>query len=441
MTNGEREKRESVVAVVSGADVLVVAGPTGAYLPRFDDEFPSPAQVFEAAGVHSDVALIAAPTRHIDGTPAQIVHLLSASKRPDGTYWIPLDRLDAPVGVREAIRQGIDEWTGIVSRPVNRPDWYAPAWSPDVENWIDERLADLGRRRTGPSEPVKVWSLSAVLRIPTSSIEHDSPGQPVFFKAACEWFRAEPAFTQAIAAIAPEHLPRVLAVDHARAWMLMDPLPGDAAEPPLAEAVRAAVILARLQVAMVGHLPVLSAAGLPDRTLQPTHAGLTAVVEDSVELPQLSSDERSDAKSMLPWLLERMDAFAAVGLPYSLAHGDLHLGNVAVAGDDMTLYDWTDAAVSFPFFDAAHLAGSARADAAISAQVLAAYSDPWSEGYERGDVERMLEQAPLLNRAYQMISYEGIYRSREHDSLWEMRGIVALSLRQLIEEWRLAGGA
>lgn len=439
MTSGGREKRESVVAVVSGADVLVVGVPGGTRrLPRIDDGFASAIQVFDAAGIASDAGVLAAPARRVDGTPALAVHLVVVDRRPDGTDWLPLDRLDEPAGVRDAIQRGLDEWTGHLPPPANRPDWYSPGWSGAADRWIDRQLGELGRRRAGPSAPVKVWSLSAVLRIPTRTVDGDVAAEPVFFKAACDWFRAEPAITEAIAAMAPEHLPRVVAVDHSRAWMLMDPLPGDAAEPPLAEAIPAAVVLARLQTALVGHLPALRAAGLPDRTLPATRAGLTAVVEDSVELDQLTPDERAAATEMLPWLLERLDTFAAIGLPYSVAHGDLHIGNVAVADDALVLYDWTDAAISFPFLDAVLLAASARAE--IGPNVLAAYADVWSEGYARSDVERMLEQAPLVNRAYQMISYEGIYRSREPDSLWEMRGIVALSLRQLIEQWRASTG-
>ena len=439
MTNGDSKQWVSLVAVTSGSDILAVPGPAGPRLPQIADGFPSPAQVLAAGGVGPDVAVIAAPPRFVEGTPARIVHLVSVEdSSPAGTDWVSVDQLDEPADVRDAIGLGTDEWTGRVSRPANRPDWFAPGWSADADRWIDEQLEDLGRRRTGPSEPLKIWSLSAVLRIPTRTIDGDAPAAPVFFKATCEWFRTEPAFTKAIAAITPDHLPRVLAVDHARAWMLMDPLPGDGTEPPVAEAVPAAVVLARLQMELVGHLPVLRAAGLPDRTLQPTCAGLTAVVEDSVELSQLNADERADAIVMLPWLIDRLEAFATVGLPYSVAHGDLHLGNLAVDGDEMTLYDWTDAAISFPFLDAAHLAASARAE--VGGSVLAAYADVWSEGYDRVDVERMLELAPLLDRVYQMISYEGIYRSREPDSMWEMRGIVALSLRQLTEQWRLSSG-
>jgi aminoglycoside phosphotransferase (APT) family kinase protein len=200
-------------------------------------------------------------------------------------------------------------------------------------------------------------------------------------------------------------------------------------------------VLARLQRQLVDRLPALRAAGLPDRTLQPTRAGLEAVVGDSVELPQLTADERAEATAMLPWLLDRLDTFADLGIPYSVAHGDLHLGNVAGHASAITLYDWTDAAAGFPFLDAVHLAASTRSDPAVGPRVLAAYSDVWSEGYDCADVEQMLGQAPLVNRIYQMISYEGIYRSREPDSLWEMRGIVALSLRQLIEQWHLSGAS
>lgn len=437
MTNGGREQRVSDVAVVHGSDVLVVNGPDGRRLPQLDDGFPSVAEVFAAAGVPPEIAAVAAPTRRVDGTPAHILHLVAVEHRPAGTDWLPLEQLEAPAGVRDAIALGTDEWVGRTPRPANRPAWYAPAWSAEVDEWIDEQLTRLGRRRTGPSEPEKIWSLSAVLRIPTRTADDAAAGQ-VYFKAACDWFRAEPAITQTIAEIAPTSMPRVLAVDHARAWMLMDPLPGNGIEPPSAAAVPAATALARLQVELVDRLPALRAAGLPDRTLQPTCAGLTAVVGDSIELDQLSADERVAATAMLPWLIGRVEAFADIGVPYSVAHGDLHLGNVAADDTTLTLYDWTDAAVSFPFLDAAHLAASTHSDTDVGPQVLSAYADVWSEAYERAKVERMLERA-LVDRIYQMISYEGIYRSREPDSLWEMRGIVSLSLRQLVEQWRATG--
>jgi hypothetical protein len=437
VTDEGRERRVSDVAVVDGSDVLVVNGPDGPRLPQLDEGFPSPAQVFAAAGIGPGAA-VAAPTRRVDGSPVRAVHLVTVERRPDGTEWLPLGRLVAPAGVVDAITRGLDEWTGRTPRPANRPAWYASGWSADADRWIDAQLAGLGRRRAGPSEPVKIWSLSAVLRVPTRTATDDAAADPVFFKAACDWFGAEPAITQTLAAIAPLTMPTVLAADSSRAWMLMSPLPGGGSEPSVGTAVAAATALARLQVTVVDHVPGLRAAGLPDRTLRPTCTGLAAVVEDSIELSQLTADERAAATAMLPWLLGRVEAFAQLGLPYSVAHGDLHLGNVAADDDTLTIFDWTDAAVSFPFLDATHLAASTRSDAEVGPRVLAAYADVWGEGYDRAVVDRMIDEAPLVNRVYQMVSYEGIYRSREPDSLWEMRGIVAQSLRQLIGQWRSA---
>ena len=45
-------------------------------------------------------------------------------------------------------------------------------------------------------------------------------------------------------------------------------------------------------------------------------------------------------------------------MPYTLGHGDLHLGNVALVDDHVLLFDWTDAAVTFPALDIALLARS-----------------------------------------------------------------------------------
>jgi len=81
--------------------------------------------------------------------PSSVVHLVAVGSRPHGTDWVPVDRLAASAEIREVIRRGTDEWTGRRPRPPNRPNWYVPGWSTEADSWIDERLADLGRRRTG----------------------------------------------------------------------------------------------------------------------------------------------------------------------------------------------------------------------------------------------------------------------------------------------------
>jgi hypothetical protein len=84
-------------------------------------------------------------------------------------------------------------------------------WYDTADTWIDHHLAAHGRTRTGDTVPVKVWSLSAVLRVPSE------PG-PVWFKASCPHFHAEPALTRLVAELLPEHAPPLLAADEQRAW-------------------------------------------------------------------------------------------------------------------------------------------------------------------------------------------------------------------------------
>jgi aminoglycoside phosphotransferase (APT) family kinase protein len=42
---------------------------------------------------------------------------------------------------------------------------------------------------------------------------------------------------------------------------------------------------------------------------------------------------------------------ATYNIPATLLHGDLHLGNITQRNGEYLFFDWTDAAVSFPFLD------------------------------------------------------------------------------------------
>jgi hypothetical protein len=46
-------------------------------------------------------------------------------------------------------------------------------------------------------------------------------------------------------------------------------------------------------------------------------------------------------------------------------------------------------------------------------------------------IDAALTLAAPVDRIYQAISYERIYRAQEPDSRWEMRGVVANALRRL----------
>lgn len=414
-----------LVAAVHGDRVRV--RPDGG-LPTVpgSDGWAETAEVLAAAGDPS--GQIMAPAWRIDTDPATTVHL--AEVGPGDGPWLDLSRLDRLAHddqVRTAVLTGIAEHRGQRPHPAGRPAWFGPTWRAEADRWIDARLAEVALVRRGRGAVVKFWSLSVILAVPTDA-------GPVYFKAACDHFRAEPAITAVIARHVAAAVPELIAVDPVRGWMLMWALPdlGDERNPRLAPEV--ARTMASIQLVLSDHLDELAGAGTPDRTLGPTLAGLLEVVEDSLELDQLDASERRTAVAMLPWLTDRITALAEAGLPWSLGHGDLHLGNVAAAGDHLVIFDWTDAAVTFPVLDAALLARSAGDE--VAPAVRAAYAAVWRQAGLGAEVDAGLAMAPLVNTAYQAVTYEAIYRAQEPRTRWEMRGVVARALRYLGQQWR-----
>jgi hypothetical protein len=216
----------------------------------------------------------------------------------------------------------------------------------------------------------------------------DHVATDVYFKATYPLFHAEPAITQLLAKVVPDHVPELLAVDHAHAFMLTGALPGedpDRWRPEVATA--ASRVIARTQMTMTGHLAELRASGAPDRTLE----DLSMIVSDSVELDQLTVEERDRVRHAKPWLALQLRALSESGLPYTISHGDLHVGNIAEGGGQLVIYDWTDAAI-------------------------------W-------------QTSRIATKIYQAISYERIYRAQEPRTRWELGGIVARLLRDLGRSW------
>jgi hypothetical protein len=344
---------------------------------------------------------------------------------------LPLDRLDdldEDAEVVSAVRTAVARWRGGLPLPPRRPDWYRPAWWDEIEAWVDARLADLDRPRTGPLRTVRLWSLSAVLEVPTAA-------GSLYVKATCEWFRHEPVLTATVARMAPRRSPQVLAVDVARAWMLMERLPGTPHRGPRAPGLpgAAGLALAEVQLASLGHREALLAAGCPDRGEDATLAGLARVLRDGVEVGLLDPGERAALRESEAELAAAVRELYACGLPVVLSHGDLHLDNVASEGPDVVFLDWTDACLSHPFLDAAHLARSAAEEHPDGAEeVWAAFLPAWRAVAPTADLDRARLIAPRVDVVFQAVSYEGILRATEQGSVHDMEGVQAHLLRSLL---------
>lgn len=420
-----------LVAAVRDGRVLVRDASSGPVLPVAKPEEGSGhlRALGRAVGVAAVTPL--APPRWLDLDPPLTVHLVDPGTEPDGATWLALDALDElrhPPAVAASVRQGLAEHAGTEPWPARRPPWYRTGWRSAADAWVDQALAQRGLRRAGPSVPLKLWSLSAVLQVAVT----DAALGSVYLKAAGGPFVAEASITALLARLAPGAVPDVLALDAARGWLLMRPFPQPTEDGTSAPA--AARTLAAIQQSAAAHLDDLLAAGVVDRTAGPTVDALRDVVRGGVERDLLTPAEQQQAVELLPWFAAQVQALVATGMPVTLGHGDLHAGNYTVQDGRVVIFDWTDAALTFPALDAALLARSVGPDHGPAA--LAAYADAWRAGWPDADVERALDLARVVNLGYQAVSFDGIYRSQEGAARGELAGLSARNLRELIAAWR-----
>jgi hypothetical protein len=387
---------------------------------------------FEAAGdleLAQALALVGAeiplaPTVRLpDGSRVHVVGTRDGAERADarGAFVAPATVADGAVAA--ALAQAVAELDP-ARTPAGRPDWYRPGWYEAIEAWIDGALLPSGRRRTGPIEPVKAWSVSAVARVPVE-------GGAVWVKQPCAHFHAEARIHRAVAALEPQLVPQLIATEPDRGWLLMEPMAGaEEAQHAAGAALQVAERWAEAQIAAVEQVPALLAAGLAHRGLTETLIAFHSLLEHGSELALLDAEELETIRASADRAAELVQELWQAGIPDTLVHGDLHLDNVAWDGETLRLFDWTDGCVSHPFLDIAHLTRfmGVRDEAAA---IEAAYASRWRAAFPQADTDRALELAPLADLVFQVVTFDAIVQATEPASSWELGGVVAKKLRQL----------
>jgi hypothetical protein len=392
-------------------------------------------------------------------TRVQRVTMLAAARAPaappEGTAW--LDRADltaaatggtqgpggGPADPGLALAASVAAGLEDGRPPAGLQPWAARGWLATVEAWLAAELDRLGRPLTGPVEQVRVWELSCVLRAPTTAGD-------VWFKTsiAAPLFVNEGVVMRTLAGLFPDHVPAPLAVDPERGWMV---LPGFRTELDWSASLEMVEEVARtfagMQAEAAGHVDRLLAAGCHDRRLDRLAARAEAW------LPEVAADGRLPAMDTATWLSEEEAAalaaavprvracceeLAALAVPASLVHGDLHLANVAEGPRGPLIFDWTDACVAHPFLDLATIRrGTGEVDVAeaeLRARLRAAYLPAWSsfEGPER--LARAWELAVPLGALHQAISYRSLMASLQPPIDLHMARSTAWWLRQVLAE-------
>jgi hypothetical protein len=223
-------------------------------------------------------------------------------------------------------------------------DWTDPAWLARAHAWIEHQLAGRGVPVTGPIEQPRVEAWATVLRVPTAA-------GPIWFKANDRVTAYETWVVDVLARRRPESVSPLLAVAHDEGWILM----GDAGarlrelvarDRDLGRWLEILPRYAELQIEVADAASQLLAHGVPDRRLARLPADYERLVGRLADVPPAFRARLEAAAVDVRAMAGRL---AEHGIPETIQHGDLHDGQVFVAGAGYRFVDWGDSSVAHPF--------------------------------------------------------------------------------------------
>ncbi|WP_165956799.1 aminoglycoside phosphotransferase family protein [Kribbella antibiotica] len=387
--------------VIRPSDQAILVLPTG--LPTFEPvgrfwhpDVEQPLQTLqEQTGIEAYVLTL------IERSTDDVTYLmLSTGAVPTNAQWVR--DVDHPAAA--LARQHLARPLGA---PVT-PAWTMPGWYDDVLPWIDDQLES---PRTGRPIQVRSWGLSNVLRVPTAAgavyfkaIGHSSTITPARPDALPLLFAHEPSFMAAISSDHPGAVVTPLAIDEKRGWMLLPDL-GELldAQPEISVWIDALERHARLQRSYVNRGERLLEAGCVDRRLAVLADALDYLVGPNPATERLDADQRAQLPQRAEELRAAIAELAAIGVPETLLHGDLHPRNIAVRDGVTLAFDWSDAALAHPFLDLVTFIEE-RSPISQDPRLMDAYLAGWAEYAAPADLRRALTLAKEIGGLYQVMT-------------------------------------
>jgi hypothetical protein len=308
---------------------------------------------------------------------------------------------------RTAVGQWFKEQTE-GSPPALQP-WEYPGWFATAVDWIEATLPQTER-----VDQYATWSVSSLLRVETAAGRY-------YFKAAPTVFRHEAVVTETLARRFPDAIPRPLAIDGERGWMLTadfgDQLVATMEAPYWVGSLDA---LASLQRKSAASVEFLLESGCQDRGTRMLQGHVEELATEGSEW--LPDELVQRLRAGLSRFHELCEEVASAPVPNTLVHGDLHADNIVVSDGSYLIFDWTDACIAHPFIDAATFLRYAE-----RASIDRATCDRWRDHYLRGWEElasyevttRLFELVEPLAAMHQVITYRWLLDSLDPTERWQ----------------------
>ncbi len=326
--------------------------------------------------------------------------------------------------------------------------WEDTVWRTAALDWLRDASAVRGLRPAGEWR-VRLRPWSVLARLPLKD------GGTVWFKANPPASAFEGPLTAALARWVPRQVLEPLAVDADRGWSLLPdggPLFRDVldrAVPDLAVPHRDvldrrpagpdtwAELLrqyAAVQYALVPYAPEIRRLGVP--AMPP--AALPGLF-DRLDTTPLPPEERRALRDLRPRLSNWCAELAALGIPDSLDHADLHDGQLFhPAPGRFTFFDWGDAVVGHPF--SSLTVPARRARERYGPQVLPrlrdAYLEPWTGGgHSAAELRRAVRLAWRLGALTRAAAYGRLFPTAARGPAGAATALAgARCLRELLDD-------
>ena len=324
-----------------------------------------------------------------------------------------------------------------------RLHWVQADWLAEATAWIHERLEEQRTSITGELEQLHVRWWSTVIRVPTGESH-------LWFKAAAPVHAFEAPLALLLQRLQPGRVPKLVASDTERGWMLMRD-----GGTRLRELMRSPADLARweevlagyadFQLALAPHADALLEAGVPDERLATLPGRVERLLDDDEALllgrpdEGITPGEREQLRALLPELRATARDLAALGLPETLQHDDFHDGNVFVRDGRYLFFDWGDSCVSHPFHtlvvtfrSLAHGFGLDPGGSELT-RLRAAYLEPFSPYGSADDLVAATELAHVTGTAARALAWHRFVSSREAEFRADDAEAVPYGLKRLLD--------
>ena len=228
--------------------------------------------------------------------------------------------------------------------PSNTQRWQSDEFAAELADWV---VAEVGPVRSLESAKLRVWA--GVWRAETAAGVH-------YAKQNCQLQSFEAALVSVLAELAPHRVVPVTATDPERGLLLtpdQGPVFADTVGDDLDAWGAVLAAAAQLQREVAPAVDRLSEAGLT--TIAPAEAPayvdrrVAELASRPADDPMVLSADRAAALGALrPTIADWVDRVAALGLPVTLNHGDLHAHNVFHVGGELRFFDFADALLTEP---------------------------------------------------------------------------------------------